>query len=182
MTATTCSSCDTLKLIEHEISSMRKDAKLSTCEKYRYSLTREWDNTKEKVAFVLLNPSTADASQDDPTVRRCIAFAKCWGYGSIEIVNLFAYRTPHPSKLKEAGYLIGEGNDQYIMRAAESADLVVLGWGNHGTGLTWCREVVQLLKDKKPKALSFTQQKQPYHPLWAPCVTKDNLIDYKLFL
>ena len=69
---------------------------------YRYLLWREWDNSHKTVSFIMLNPSRADAQVNDPTITRCINFAKSWGYGRLEVVNLFAYRTPKPSLLKQA--------------------------------------------------------------------------------
>ena len=71
---------------------IRRNAELSACGKYRYRLSRIWDDKKPLVLFIMLNPSTADAEQDDPTIRRCIAFAKNWGYGGFMAGNLFAFR------------------------------------------------------------------------------------------
>ena len=71
---------------------MIKDAILSEDRKYRYILSRTWDETKPTVLFIGLNPSTADEKTDDPTIRKCINYAKCWGYGKILMANLFAFR------------------------------------------------------------------------------------------
>jgi hypothetical protein len=89
---------------------MFRDAMIDLTGFYRYSLTRCWDDTKGRVVFVLLNPSTADEVEDDKTLNRCIDFAKCWGFGSLEIVNLFAYRTKDPKILKN----IKDYNPHYI--------------------------------------------------------------------
>ncbi|TMF61888.1 MAG: DUF1643 domain-containing protein, partial [Chloroflexi bacterium] len=69
-----------------------RGATFSADRRYRYRLWRRWDGARPVVAFVMLNPSTADARRDDPTIRRCIGFAKSWGFGGVEVVNLFAYR------------------------------------------------------------------------------------------
>jgi hypothetical protein len=78
---------------------MKKDAKLSDDKLYRYQLSRIWDETKPKVLFIMLNPSTADADVDDPTIRRVINFAKSWNYGGVYVVNLYAFRSTDPKGL-----------------------------------------------------------------------------------
>lgn len=80
---------------------------------YRYLLWREWNSNDKTVSFIMLNPSRADGSVNDPTITRCINFAKAWGYGRLEVVNLFAYRTPKPSLLKQAPEPIGRDNDAF---------------------------------------------------------------------
>jgi len=86
---------------------MISDAKLSVCRKYRYALWRIWDKSKPIVLFISLNPSTADEKEDDPTIRRCIGFAKSWGYGGLCMANLFAYRTKSPSEMMSAKDRLG---------------------------------------------------------------------------
>ena len=94
---------------------------------YRYSLWREWDARAPAVAFVMLNPSTADAARDDPTIRRCASFARSWGYGSLEVVNLFAYRASEPKRLRQTPDPIGPANDDYLVDAADRVQTVVVG-------------------------------------------------------
>ncbi len=94
---------------------------------YRYTLWRIWDEHKPRVLFVLLNPSTANAIQDDATLRRCIHFARSWSYGSLEIVNLFALRATNPIHLRQAADPIGPCNDLYIREAAARATLLICG-------------------------------------------------------
>ena len=89
---------------------------------YRYLLWREWDSDRKIVSFIMLNPSRADAEINDPTITRCINFAKSWGYGRLEVVNLFAYRTSHPSLLKQTAEPIGRDNDRYILESVEKSD------------------------------------------------------------
>ena len=80
----------------------------------------------------MLNPSRADAEVNDPTITRCINFAKSWGYGRLEVVNLFAYRTSKPSLLKQATEPIGRDNNRYVLESVRKCDRVILAWGNHG--------------------------------------------------
>ena len=89
---------------------------------YRYLLWREWISSSKTVSFIMLNPSRADAEVNDPTITRCINFAKSWGFGRLEVVNLFAYRTSKPSLLKQATEPIGKDNDRYILESVESGD------------------------------------------------------------
>lgn len=93
---------------------MIKDAILSEDRKYRYILSRTWDETKPTVLFIGLNPSTADENEDDPTIRRCIIFAKSWGYGGLIMANLFAFRTTNPQGLYSEKNPVGSENDYYI--------------------------------------------------------------------
>ena len=84
-----------------------KNATFSSCRAYRYSLSRIWDKKKKLVLLIGLNPSTADEKVDDPTIRRCVNYAKNWGYGGFLMVNLFAYRTTLPSShIKRTSILI----------------------------------------------------------------------------
>ena len=103
---------------------------------YRYWLWREWDSQCHAISFIMLNPSQADAQVNDPTITRCLNFAQSWGYGRLFVVNLFAYRTPHPSLLKQAVDPIGKDNPRYILESVLRSDRVILAWGNHGTWLS----------------------------------------------
>jgi len=105
-------------------------AVISDCEKYRYALTRAWDDSKPMVMFLMLNPSTADAAQDDPTIRRCIAFAKSWGYGSLCVGNLFAYRSTTPKELLSCENPVGDKNKFWIDMMAAKSKMIVCAWGN----------------------------------------------------
>ena len=116
---------------------------------YRYLLWREWNSNLKTVSFIMLNPSRADAQINDPTITRCINFALSWGYGRLEVVNLFAYRTSKPSLLKQAAEPIGRDNDKYILESVRRSDKVILAWGNHGTWQQQDLYVLQLLKTYK---------------------------------
>lgn len=136
---------------------------------HRYSIKRIWEPTKKKVVFICLNPSTADEYEDDQTFGRCIDFAERWGngaYGTVEIVNLFAYRTKDPQILKESLDPIGVENDQYIIKAVKNADLVVAAWGEHGSYKRRDRQVLNLIKNesKQIHCLDVLKCKQPKHP------------------
>lgn len=142
---------------------------------YRYSLGRRWDPDLPKVVFVMLNPSTADAHHDDATIRRCIALARAWGCGALDVVNLFAYRTPRPAILRRVADPVGPDNDAYLVRASRRAQLVVAAWGHHGTLLGRDRAARALLTATGRSAvycLGTTQGGQPRHPLYLPRDTR----------
>jgi hypothetical protein len=136
--------------------------------RYRFRLSRVWDATKPRICFVLLNPSTADASRLDPTVRRCAGFASGWGAGALEVTNLFALRATDPKDLRAAPEPIGEGNDEAILAAALAADVVVCGWGIHGALRERHRAVLTMLTGAglEPLALGLTKGGHPRHPLY----------------
>jgi hypothetical protein len=138
--------------------------------RYRYTLTRRWAPGGETVAFVLLNPSTADAERDDPTVRRCIGFARDWGYAALEVVNLFAWRATRPSELRRAPAPVGVQNDAHLLQAARRAARIVLAWGVHGA---WAgrEEAVRALLEPvagRLECLGITRGGHPRHVLYLP--------------
>jgi hypothetical protein len=97
---------------------------------YRYKLTRLWDEKLKRLLVLMLNPSTADSNDDDPTLLRCIHFARSWGFGSLEVVNPFALRSPSPAVLKMHRDPIGPRNDDALMVAFGSADAYLFAFGN----------------------------------------------------
>jgi hypothetical protein len=143
---------------------MIKSATLSDCRTYRYSLSRTWDNSKAYVLFIGLNPSTADENKDDPTIRRCIDYAKSWGFGGLKMVNLFAYRATLPSDLKKADFPIGVDNDKHIKELSSSASITIVAWSNDGSYLNRDKEVLELIKN--PMCLNINKSGQPSHPLY----------------
>src|SRR6266568_2441266 len=112
-----------------------RGAVFSRCGRYRYLLWRtnpQRDASAGSIVWLMLNPSTADASSDDPTIRRCLGFTRDWGYRRLIVVNLFAWRTSEQALLANARAPIGADNDRAIVTAAKTADRVVCAWGVHG--------------------------------------------------
>lgn len=158
---------------------MKRSAVISGCGQFRYHLSRNWtDEDAAILLFVMLNPSTADAETDDPTIRKCIGFADRLRYGAIEVVNLFAYRATDPRALKAAGYPVGPENDGCIAAAARRATDVVCAWGANARGLARPAAVLGLLQQcgVRPKYLHKTADGIPSHPLMLPySCTMENL-------
>ena len=145
----------------------RHGAELDDDREYRYRLWRVWDATKPTIAFVMLNPSTADESEDDPTIRRCIGYAKDWGYGRLEVVNLFALRSPDPENLRDHPDPVGPENDEYLQQVCSDAEKVIVAWGANG-GLHGRARAVADLLDADLYALDTTKEGHPVHPLYQP--------------
>jgi hypothetical protein len=145
----------------------------SKCERYRYTLTREWDNGP-KLAFIMLNPSTADAELDDPTIRRCIRFSHDAGYDGIFVGNLFAWRATNPAELKTTLDPVGPANDLALTKLIASSPTVVCAWGNLAPSCDRNRIVLQMIRDlgKIPHCLRMTGKGHPGHPLYAPAILR----------
>ena len=140
---------------------MKREAIISKCNKYRYKLIREWSESRGKVLFIMLNPSTADDKKDDKTITRCINFAKDWGYGGLMVGNLFAYRTTYPKELFKTKYPEGKDNLKNIKEMIIDADLVICAWGNNqGAPPQYLRELSELYYLKL-----LNDGKTPGHPL-----------------
>ncbi|MGY4802018.1 DUF1643 domain-containing protein [Teichococcus aerofrigidensis] len=148
-------------------------AVFSDCGRYRTVLERRWDGkpfgTPGCVAWIMMNPSTADEQMDDPTVRRCRDFTRRWGYGAMLVLNIFALRATSPAMLLRAEDPVGPGNDAAIGEGAARAETVIAAWGLpprplRGRG----PEVAALLRAAgiAPLALRITQSGQPGHPLY----------------
>lgn len=138
---------------------------LSPCRLYRYSLTREWGGGKA-VLFVGLNPSTANETQDDPTIRRCIAFAREWGYSRLHMANLFAFRATEPRAMMNASDPIGPDNDMHLLALADNSALTVAAWGIHGKHVDRHIKVRMMLP--RLHYLRLTKHGYPSHPLYLP--------------
>lgn len=145
---------------------MKLHAVISDCGRYRYELRRTWDASRPSVLFIGLNPSTADASSEDNTSRVCINYAKRWGFGSLLLGNLFAYRSTDPAMLREVADPVGPDNDAWLARLAREAGLVVCAWGNAGALNARDRSVLALIDD--PHCLSRLKSGRPGHPLYKP--------------
>jgi hypothetical protein len=139
---------------------------------YRYELTRRWERGGATMTFVMLNPSTADALTDDPTVRRCVGFAKREGCAALRVLNLYAFRTPSPRELRAARRrhvdVVGPENDNYLRTVTTMAGPVVAAWGPSGEP-DRVAEVVEILTfgiDEVLHALHVTKGGAPGHPLY----------------
>ena len=133
--------------------------------RYRYRLWRRWDRSRPAIAFCMLNLSTADARRDDPTIRRCIGFARDWGYGGVEVVNIFALRATDPRALRSARDPVGPRNDAFMLRAAARSP-VVIAWGIHGALRDRGSTVLRLFGPRaRLLALGRTRSGAPRHPL-----------------
>lgn len=146
-------------------------AALTHDRRYRLRLWRQWDGSRGLVNWIMLNPSTADEEADDPTIRRCIGYARRWGFGGIVVTNLFALRATDPRELRGAPDPIGPDNDVELVAVAFAADLVVCAWGNVGRYRHRARQVVKLLHGAPGvdlHCLRITDQGQPCHPLYLP--------------
>ncbi len=145
---------------------MISGAAFSADRRYRYRLWRRW-GSGPVVGFCMLNPSTADASRDDPTIRRCIGFAHAWGYAGLEVLNLFGLRATQPWMLRRADDPVGRDNDAHVRAAAADVVAVVIAWGVHGTLGARDREMLALLSPRtRLLALGWTRAGQPRHPLY----------------
>lgn len=142
---------------------------------YRYSLTRELGGNTT-CTFVMLNPSTADAEQDDPTIRRCIGFARDWGYGRLKVVNLYAYRATKPDDLWLADDPVGPENDHAISLAFGGSDLIVAAWGCHARD-DRLRAFWVSFGGWRIHALGLTKDCAPRHPLYMPAATEPFVYD-----
>jgi hypothetical protein len=160
--------------------------------RYRYTLSRRWPmdlllnlkaggvlspHPQAVVAFIGLNPSTADETIDDPTIRRCMAFARGWGFGGLVMLNLFAFRATDPAAMKREDDPVGPENDAYLAQALSVASLWVCCWGNHGDFRGRGRQVLDLMVGLCARApnggppirhFGLTKTGQPRHPLYMP--------------
>ena len=132
---------------------------------YRYYLSRAWSDVGAHIAFIGLNPSTADAVHDDRTISRCISFAKEWGGSRLSMVNLFALRSTNPIALSRVQDPVGPETDVWLDRVVQAADIVVACWGNHGV-LHGRGQTIAQRFDGKLVALAINGSGAPKHPLY----------------
>lgn len=152
---------------------LTRGATFSACGEYRYDLARRLSRGVDSVAFVMLNPSTADAYEEDPTIRRCLGFARDWGYRDVRILNIFALRSTDPRGLREHIDPIGPLNDEYLRRycAPKKAHRVIVAWGTHGAYLERGARALAILREVRGdagglEALTWTKEQHPGHPLY----------------
>ncbi len=144
------------------------EAIYSSCEAYRYELTRVWKPNRDRILFVMLNPSTATEIKNDPTVARCEGRARHLGFGSYRVCNIFALRSTNPKGLYRSECPIGIENDEAIKRGCTWADKIVCAWGNHGELLDRGKEVERLMRSTGNLLLhlGLTRKNFPKHPLY----------------
>lgn len=148
----------------------QSSASFSPCRRYRYSLVRAWA-VGPVCMFIGLNPSTADENIDDPTIRRCIRFAKDWGYGRLIMTNLFAFRATDPRDMKAEEFPIGgHENDLALRSLADSAGVVIAAWGVHGIHQDRAAGVKKMIPNLH--CLGLTKDGHPRHPLYMPANSK----------
>lgn len=148
---------------------------------YRYLLWRKLSHVKQTCLFIMLNPSVADAERLDPTVSKCIHWTKEWGFGRIEVVNIFAYVSTDPEPIKKGyDWIVGPHNDEYIGAAIYKADRIIVAWGANGTVMDRGQHILDMLRYQQRSALCFGVTKgnsQPRHPVRLGYKTK--LIEYE---
>ena len=121
---------------------MKKHAIISHDDKYRYQLSRIWDDEKPKILFIMLNPSTADANVDDNTIRRVVNFSKSWGYGGVFVGNLYAFRSTDPKALRHTDDPVGPDNIEHIQELIGLTERVIYAWGKHKKEPEWLCDLV----------------------------------------
>jgi hypothetical protein len=147
---------------------MEREAVISYCGRYRYLLRRAWDHGKPRALFVMLNPSTADTEIDDATIRSCVRLSRGLGYGSFEVVNLFALRATDPKDLAASLAPIGPEQEHITAAAIERCDIPICAWGAHPMANGRGRGMVEAIKAVRPAVfcLGKTKSGEPKHPLY----------------
>lgn len=146
-------------------------AVISDCGRYRYRLDRAWA-TSDRVCWIMLNPSTADANCDDPTLRRVLGFSQVLGFGKLVVVNLFAWRATDPAELPaDIELATGPDTDHHIARAVQSSTMVICGWGTSGPFAARAARLAEVLAIVReaglvPHAMTLTKDGSPGHPLY----------------
>jgi hypothetical protein len=140
-------------------------ARFSPCRTWRYTLHRIWDEGRGLLMVVGLNPSTADEVRNDPTVTRCLNYAKSWGFGGLIMMNAFAVRGTDPRVLRQVPDPVGPDNDFWLRRMAGNASLIVAAWGNQGLWRNRQEQVLSLI-GREVYCLGVTKEGAPRHPLY----------------
>lgn len=156
----------------HEANGIFSRAGYSPCLQYRYFLVRRWGKRRatrrERIAFIGLNPSTATERVNDPTVRRCIGYARDWGYREFVMLNVFAYRSTDPRRMKQVAEPIGPETDGQLRFWTRQSHVVVACWGTHGEHLGRNLDVLHNLQQWEidARCLGTTKSGLPRHPLY----------------
>lgn len=144
-------------------------AVFSEDDRRRYRLWRQWNPYEPTVTFCMLNPSTADHVQNDPTIERCMRRARAMKFGRLEIVNLFSLRSTDPKVLYETTGVIGEDDTTSILDAVKASEIVVCGWGTHGAlhgRGEYIKNLLQKVYPHKLRVLAINKDGSPKHPLY----------------
>jgi hypothetical protein len=172
--------------VENRVEMRQKTIFSSEPEKvYRYTLWREWQQLGQRqnqfVMFVGLNPSIADEKRDDPTVRRCIEFAKSWGYGALCMTNLFAFRATDPKVMRQQKNPVGNDNLFHLIECGSQAEIVIAAWGM--AGIFWSQNtyVQNVFVENRIRLfhLGLTKHGHPRHPLYLKAKVKPKLYEPK---
>jgi len=152
--------------------SIIRAAVISDCGTYRYSLRRTWNDDSRGVLWVMLNPSTADASKDDPTIRKVCGFTRQWCFGDALVCNLFAFRATDPKELQRAHKrgvdIIGPENLEHLRKWSQRAQRIVVAWGAHAEPYdATVDRVMTVLRSHNHQlyCLGTSKSGQPRHPL-----------------
>jgi hypothetical protein len=126
------------------------------------------------VTFIMLNPSSGDATHDDPTIRRCIRFSRIWNFHRLDVVSLFAWRAPDPKELSRVSEPVGPENDKHILDACRTADSVICAWGSRSFARRRAEDVARMLRDSgiPLRCLRRSKNGGPWHPLYVRYGTK----------
>ena len=143
-------------------------AEFSKCRNYRYVLYRIWDKEKPKIIFIGLNPSTANETTDDPTIRRVKRFAREWGYGGVYMMNLFAWVTAYPDELVKCPDPIAD-NDYWLKKMAHLSKDVLFAWGSFSEAKERAKQVIEMFPNAV--CLGLTKDGSPKHPLYIAAKT-----------
>lgn len=149
---------------------INSDAVFSKDRIHRYALIREWDLKKPSLMIVSLNPSTADEKRNDPTIQRCIGFARKWGFGKLFVTNLFSFRATSPKDLFNSKNPVRDKNDYWIRKLSKKADKTVLAYGNHGKFKNRHEEILKIIKN--PYCIKKSKMGMPMHPLYLKYIKK----------
>ena len=151
--------------VKDEVASV---ALYSECDQYRYALTRIWDTSGKRIAFIMLNPSTATEIQNDPTVERCERRARALGFGGFRVCNIFAYRATDPRDMRAQSDPVGQDNTSQILEAAKWADKLVCAWGTHGEHKNQGPQMETFLRQQNMDLyhLGLSKAGHPKHPLY----------------
>jgi hypothetical protein len=170
-------------LTDHDLAGER-GAHISDCDTYRYRLWREWDKSRPTLAFLMLNPSTADHLTDDPTVTRCLLRAAAGKYGRLEVANLFPLRATNPAELLTNPDPLGPRNiaDGAVMDAIDRATMVICAWGAHSIAASRAAELMHIFGivgwRNRLYHLGLNKDGSPKHPLYIAASTRPKTFEF----